>query len=322
MDVLIADGLGKEGIDLLEEEGFRCVVDKCSADDLVKKIRDYKVLVVRSRTKVIPEVIAAADNLDIIARAGIGVDNIDQAAASERGIAVVNAPDGNTVSAAEHTVALMLGIAKNLFPSYGALKYGLWNKSANKGVELAGKTLGIVGYGKIGNAVSQRLAGFDMEILVYDPMINGDGARQEGVECVDMDSLLMRSDIVTLHASRSKTDPYIIAEEQLAKMKKDAYLINTSRGPNVKEGAVYDWLIMNPDARFGTDVFENEPKIDPCTYNNPICVLPNVMVTPHIAASTDDAQKKTALQTAERIIGYLKKNETEYLLNKDKINGR
>jgi D-3-phosphoglycerate dehydrogenase len=297
--ILITDGLEKEGIRLFEEAGFVIQNKKLSHKELLNEIPPYDALVVRSATKVDREIIDAAQNLKIIGRAGVGVDNIDVMAASEKGIVVKNAPHGITNAAAELTINLMLSISRKTHQAYRNLKEGIWEKSRYEGTELRGKTLGIIGCGRIGSRVAQIASyGFDMTVLGYDVR----EIKSDRIKPVSLDELLEKSDYVSLHLP--KLDKPIIGESELKKMKPTAYLINVSRGENVDEAALYRALRDGEIAGAAIDVYQREAK-DGEAFANKLFELDNFIGTPHLGASTREAQKITAKEIAEIIIGYL-----------------
>ncbi|MCX6707865.1 MAG: ACT domain-containing protein [Candidatus Woesearchaeota archaeon] len=314
MKILITDGLDEEGKNIFAEKGYEITDRKIKAEDLPELVKGYDALVVRSATKATREVIESADQLKIIGRSGVGVDNIDLEAALERGIVVKNAPDGNTNAAAELTVGLMLAIARSMPQAYHALNRGTWKKKQFDGIELLGKTLGIIGYGRIGSTVAERLSGFRMNVLVYDPFRQ----QETGVNYTDLDTLLKQSDFVTLHTPKLKgTIDGKIGKEQLEMMKKTAYLINASRGGNVKEADLYQALQTGRIAGAAFDVFEEEGK-EGQPYSNRLFELPNFVGIPHLGASTREAQLRTSIQIAENIVRYLDLGDMAYAVN---ING-
>ncbi|MCX6013690.1 MAG: hydroxyacid dehydrogenase, partial [Chloroflexi bacterium] len=222
-------------------------------------VGQYDALVVRSETKVNAEIIAAGKKLQVIGRAGVGVDNIDVEAATKKGIVVVNAPTGNTISTAEHTMALMLAMARKIPQSYSVLKGGQWRREEFIGIELRGKTLGIVGLGKVGTAVARRAQGFEMKIIGYDPFVSPDYARNNGIELVSMDVLLRESDFITIHTTLTKTTKGLIGSKEIAIMKPDVRLINAARGGIIDEDALYKAVIEGKIGGAAVDVFSKEP---------------------------------------------------------------
>lgn len=302
--VLITDGLADEGKTIFRDAGYQLI-----EPGEIERIADANVLVVKSATKVTREVIEKANRLRIIGRAGIGVDNIDVRAAAERGIVVKNAPDGNVNAAAEITVGLMFAAARFIPQAYSTLaEKNLWQKKIFEGIEITGKTIGVIGYGKIGKRVAQLLKGFDVNVIAYDTIPNGNGVRYVG-----LDELLQTADFVTLHTP--KTEHPLIGERELQIMKPTAILINASRGPNVDENAVYGALEAGIIAGAAFDVYKDEGK-DGKPYANRLFGLPNFVGLPHLGASTIEAQKRTAAQIAEGIINYLEREDLTNVVRK------
>jgi phosphoglycerate dehydrogenase-like enzyme len=307
--VLICDPISQLGVELLEEH---CVVDihpKPSEDDLVGMIDGYDAVIVRSATKITKRVIHAAGRLQVIARAGAGLDSIDVEAAMAAGIEVVNSPDANTLAVAELTLALMLALARNVPKADAALKDGRWAKSELMGSGLAGKTIGIVGFGRIGQAVAARAKAFDMRVLTNQHRPTPELAMEHGVEAVDLFDLLAASDYVTLHVPARPDTEGLIGETELRSMRPTAYLINTSRGSVVDEAALLHALESGSIAGAGLDVFAVEPAVE-----NPLAVHPKVIATPHIGASTVDAQANAAVDVAKQILRRLVPDEAPAVL--------
>ena len=249
--VLVSDPIAPEGIELLNTRTDVKVKTGLKPEELVETIENYDALVVRSETKVTPTVIEAGQNLKVIARAGIGVDNIDLNAATNAGIAVVNAPIGNTVAAAEHSLALMLALARNIPQAYQSLKDGEWRRSAFMGIEVRNKYLGVVGLGRVGSEVARRAASFGMHLLAYDPFVGADYARRLGAELLPLDELLTQSDFVTLHTPLTTNTANLIGTRELALMKPDARLINVARGELIDEEALLEALGSGTPGRRG-----------------------------------------------------------------------
>ncbi len=250
----------------------------------------------RSATKVDAEALAAATRLKVVARAGVGLDNVDVRAATQSGVMVVNAPTSNIVSAAELAVALMLAAARHVSPAHAALKNGEWKRSRYTGIELYEKTVGIVGLGRIGVLVAQRLSAFGMSVIAYDPYVQAGRAAQMGVRLVDLDTLLAEADFMSVHLPKTPETAGLIGAEQLAKAKPSLVLVNAARGGIVDEQALYDALKTGRIAAAGLDVFAKEP----CT-DSPLFELENVVATPHLGASTDEAQEKAGLAVARSV---------------------
>lgn len=297
MRVLVSDPLSAEGIALLEQH---CRVDHITGLDearLIEIIGDYDALVVRSGTRVTAAVIDAGKNLRVIGRAGVGIDNIDLDRATARGIIVINAPEGNTISAAEHAIAMLTSLARNIPAADGALKGGHWERGRFMGVELHQKTLGIIGLGRIGGEVAKRAGAMGMTILAYDPYIAGGQAEKAGVIPVALDTLLRRADFITLHLPCNKQTYHLIGAEELAAMKKGVRLVNCARGGLIDEDALHAAILEGKVAGAALDVFEHEPPLE-----SPLLRLPAVIATPHLGASTTEAQVNVALQVAEQVV--------------------
>ena len=298
--VLITDNVAAEGIELLQKNVPTDIKRGLTPDELVDIIGNYDALVVRSETKVTSPVIEAGRNLKVVARAGIGVDNIDLDAATRAGIAVVNAPIGNTVAAAEHTLALMLALARNVPQAYASMKDGQWQRSAFMGIEVRNKTLGIIGLGRVGSEVARRAGSFGMRLIAFDPFVAPDFAARLGVTTMTLDELLPQADFITLHTPLTPGTTKMINKEQLAKMKHGARLINVARGELVDEDALLQALENEQLAGVALDVFTNEPPGD-----LPLLRHPRLMATPHLGASTQEAQREVAIEAAEQVIAVL-----------------
>ena len=298
--VLITDNVDAEGVDLLKKHVNVDIKRGLSPDELIATIPDYDALVVRSETKVTEPVISAGGNLQVVARAGIGVDNIDLDAATRAGVAVVNAPIGNTVAAAEHTVALMLALARNVPQAYASMKEGQWQRSAFMGIEVRNKTLGIIGLGRVGSEVARRAASFGMRLIAFDPFVSPDFASRMGVEVMSLDELLPQADFITLHTPLTAGTTKLISGPQLAKMKPGARLINVARGELVDEEALLEALENEQLSGAALDVFTNEPPGD-----LPLLRHPRLVATPHLGASTQEAQREVAIEAAEQVIAVL-----------------
>lgn len=308
MKILVSDPLHPDGIKMLRDAGFEVIEQPdISYDELKKKIKEFEVLIVRSRTKVTREIIESAEKLTLIARAGVGLDNIDVKAAQEKNIAVINAPEAPTYSVAELVIGLMIAALRGIPRGDMALKEGKWIKKELLGRELNGKTLGIVGFGRIGQEVAKRALAFNMKVLAYD--VIGELAKKAeelGVEFVGttkeaLYKLLKESDIITLHVPLLPSTYHMIGRDEISLMKNGAVIINTSRGGIIDEEALYEALKEGKIAAAALDVFENEP---PTGVSLKLAQLPNVVATPHIGASTEEAQRKAATIIAQKIIDY------------------
>jgi D-3-phosphoglycerate dehydrogenase len=294
--VLIAEELSPATIEAL---GPDFEIRSCNGADraeLIPAIADVDAILVRSATKVDAEALAAANRLKVVARAGVGLDNVDVKAATQAGVMVVNAPTSNIVSAAELAVALMLAAARHISPAHAALRGGEWKRSKYTGIELYEKTVGIVGLGRIGVLVAQRLSAFGMKVIAYDPYVQAGRAAQMGVRLVDLDTLLAESDFMSVHLPKTPETVGLIGAEQLAKAKRSLVLVNAARGGIVDEAALYDALKTGQIAAAGLDVFATEP----CT-DSPLFELENVVATPHLGASTDEAQEKAGIAVAKSV---------------------
>jgi D-3-phosphoglycerate dehydrogenase len=299
--VLLNDGLEKEGIKFFEEHGIETDTRKRSLKALIADIGRFDALVVRSATKVTREVLEAGakGNLKIVGRAGVGYDNIDVAAASENGIIVKSAPYGNTNAVAELTLCLMLDVSRNVPQAHQSLKNGVWKKEKLKGTELSYKTLGILGCGKIGQRVAELAhRGFDMEVIGYDIKPCADSS----IKYMSKEEVLAKADYVSIHTGGTEV---IVGEKELSLMKPTAYLINTSRGANVDEQALYKALKEGKIAGAALDVYAEEPKTEGAEFRNKLRELDNVILSPHLGASTIEAQRETSIEIARVVSGYL-----------------
>jgi len=310
--VLVSDKLADEGLAPLRENPSVELVVKTglSPDELKREIADADALLVRSATKVTAEVMEAAPKLIAIGRAGVGVDNIDVEAATTRGIVVCNSPEGNTVAAAEHTLALMLSLARNIPGASASVKAGEWKRSAFVGVELLNKTLGVVGLGKIGSEVAVRAAGFGMKVIGFDPFIAADRAERLGIEVVELPELFERSDFITIHVPLTKDTHHLIGEKTLAQIKSGVRIINCSRGAVIDEAALAKAIQDNRVAGAGLDVFEKEPPTE-----SPLLAIDNVVLTPHLGASTAEAQRKVAVDVAQQVVDVLEDRPARSAVN-------
>lgn len=297
MRVLVTEALSERGLDLLRKDFEVDVRPELAQEGLVEAIGPYAALIVRSQTKVTAEVIAAAENLRVVARAGIGLDNVDVEAATRKGVLVVNAPQSNIVSAAEHTMALLLAQARNIPQADAALRGGQWARERFQGVELAGKTLGVVGLGRVGAMVAHRASAFGMRVIAFDPYVSRDRAREMGVELMPgLEALLVQSDFVTIHLPRTAETEGLIGERELALMKQGSRLVNTARGGIVDEDALAKALEDGHLAGAALDVFDVEP-----TTESPLFAMDTAVVTPHLGASTVEAQDKAGTAIAEMV---------------------
>jgi D-3-phosphoglycerate dehydrogenase len=295
--ILVSDALSEEGLKILRESAEVDYKPEISPEELTAEIGSYDALVVRSRSKVTAAVIDAGKNLKVIGRAGVGVDNIDVDRATEKGIVVVNAPHGNTISTAEHAVALLTSLARNIAGADSSVKKGEWNRSAYTGVELNKKTLGIIGMGRIGTEVARRTRAMNMKVVTYDPYISSEQAEKIGVEMVTFEELLQQADFITLHLPIGSATRHLIGAKELAMMKPGVRIINCARGGLIDEDALAAALQEGKVAGAALDVFEQEPPVG-CS----LVSMENVIVTPHLGALTREAQTNVALQVAEQVI--------------------
>ncbi|MFQ6096236.1 MAG: phosphoglycerate dehydrogenase [Armatimonadota bacterium] len=299
--ILVCDKIATEGIRILESAAEVVQArETLSEDALCEKVCAFDALVVRSATKVTGKVIESGSRLRVIGRAGVGVDNIDVDAATNRGVIVVNSPEGNTMAAAEHAVAMMLSLARNIPQADASMKRGLWEKSKFMGAEVNRKTLGVIGVGKIGALVAERAKGLGMRVIGTDPMLTAERAKALGIERADLPDLLREADFITVHAAKTPDTINLISDEEFALMKPTARLINCARGGIVDEDALYRALSEGRIAGAALDVFADEPPED-----SPLPGLPNVIATPHLGASTAEAQVNVAVDVAEQIVTIL-----------------
>ncbi|GAA1056855.1 D-3-phosphoglycerate dehydrogenase [Agromyces luteolus] len=294
--VLIAEELSPATVDALGPDFEVRNVDGTDRPALLAALADANAILVRSATKVDAEAIAAAPKLQVIARAGVGLDNVDIKSATTAGVMVVNAPTSNIISAAELTVGHILSLARHIPAAHSALAQGEWKRSAYTGTELYEKTVGIIGLGRIGALIAARLQAFGVEVIAYDPYITAARAQQLGVQTVTLDELLEQSDFITIHMPKTPETTGMISAEQLAKMKPTAFVVNVARGGLIDEDALHDALVAKTIAGAGLDVFVQEPPKE-----SPLLALPNVVVTPHLGASTDEAQEKAGISVAKSV---------------------
>ncbi|MCH8156234.1 MAG: phosphoglycerate dehydrogenase [Nitrospinae bacterium] len=317
MKVLVADNLSQAGVEILEKESGIEVDVKTgmSKEELIETIPAYEGLIVRSATKVTADVIEAAGKLKVIGRAGIGVDNIDVAAAGKKGIIVMNAPEGTTITTAEHTMALMLSMSRNIPQARSMLKdQKKWAPKKFMGKELHGKTLGIIGLGRIGTIVADRAKGFHMKILVFDPFISQEHAEKSGVETVTLEDLLKRSDYVTLHTPSLDGKP-LLGPKEFDMVKPGIRIVNCARGTLIDDQALIDAIRAGKVAQAALDVYTKEP-LSP---DSPLLELDEIICTPHLGASTEEAQEKVAKAICDQIIDFLKHGNVSNAINMPSI---
>ncbi len=310
--ILVTEEIAESGLQILRDAGHDVEVRLgLSPDELREAVADASAIVVRSGTKVDAGVIDAAPRLQVIGRAGIGVDNIDLEAATRRGIVVVNAPQSNTLSAAEHTMALMLALCRHIPEADRSMHAGEWKRSAFVGVELADKTLGIIGLGRIGSLVAQRSLAFGMRLLAYDPYVSSDRARQMSVELVSLEELCRRADVITIHLPKTPETVGLINKERIALMKPSVLIVNTARGEIVDESALASALHEGRIAGAAIDVYSKEPPGP----DHPLLTAPNTILTPHLGATTAEAQDKAGKSVAEQVVAVLRGELAPFAVN-------
>ena len=309
--VLVTDPIAQDGVDALTPHAQVDVRLGLPPDELIAAIGEYDALVVRSETKVTAEVIEAGKKLQVIGRAGVGVDNIDLEAATRRGIIVVNAPLGNTISAAEHAIGLMLALARHIPSASASLREGRWERKRFLGVEVRGKSMGIIGLGQVGSEVARRARGLEMRVLGYDPFVSEERAHILGVEMVAFEDLLRRADFISLHTTLTADTRHLIGEEQLKLVKPSVRIINTARGPLIDEEALARAAEEGRVAGAAIDVFSQEPP----PADNVLLKSDRILVTPHLGASTAEAQERVAVDVAEQIVSVLCGEPARYAVN-------
>lgn len=309
--VLIADKLSPQAMDVFKQRGVEADVKTgLKPDELAAIIGQYDGLAVRSATKVTKDILKAAKKLKVVGRAGIGVDNVDVPAATAGGVVVMNTPFGNSVTTAEHTITLMMALARQIPQANASTHAGKWEKNAFMGMELAGKTLGLIGCGNIGSIVADRAQGLKMKVIVYDPYLSKERADAIHVEKVELDTLFERADIISLHTPLTETTKYILNKNTFAMCKKGVRIINSARGGLVNEPDLKAAIESGQVAGAALDVFEEEP-----AKSNPLFGMPQVICTPHLGASTNEAQENVAVQVAEQMADYLTKGAVANALN-------
>ncbi len=311
MRILVAEPVAEAALALLRERHDVDVRLGLPRGEFLARLPDYEALVVRSQVKVDAEAIAAGSRLIVVGRAGVGVDNVDVDAATQAGIVVVNAPTGNTVAAAEHTLALLFALARHVAAADASVRRGEWKRSAFGGVELTGRTLGIIGLGRIGTAIADRARGLGMHVIGYDPYVTAEAAGAHGIELRPLDDVLAEADVVTLHVPGTGDTRGLIDADRLARMKPTAFLLNVSRGSVVDEAALAAAL---RDARLGgaaLDVYQAEPPT-----SSPILDAPNTVLTPHLGASTAEAQVRVGVEAAEQVLEVLERRMPRYAVNR------
>jgi len=311
MKVLVSDNISSKGVEILKKAGLTVDVKTgMKPEELKACIGDYSGLVIRSATKVTAEIIEAASNLKVIGRAGSGLDNVDKVAASKKGIVVMNTPGGNTVTTAEHTIAMLFSLARLVPQATASMKAGKWEKKKFMGVELFNKTLGIIGLGAIGGQVAKKAQGLEMNVIAYDPFLSEDKAQAMGIKKGSLDEIFAESDFITIHAPMTPETKGLINASTIAKMKNGVRIINCARGGIIHEKDLFEAIKNGKVAGAALDVFEKEPPED-----NPLLTLDNLICTPHLGASTEEAQENVALAIAEQIADYLVHGTIRHAVN-------
>ena len=313
--VLIADSVDPAAVELLRQAPGLTVTapGSMARADVLAAIASADALIIRSATTADAELLAAAPHLKVVARAGVGVDNVDLPSATRQGVIVMNTPDGNTIATAEHALGLLLALARHIPDSEISMRGGRWDRKAFMGVELRGKTLGIIGFGRIGRAVAKRALAFEMTVITADPYILADVAADFGVELVDLDTLYARADFITLHSVITDETRGMINAASLAKMKRGVRIVNAARGALIDERALAEAIVSGQVAGAALDVYSAEPP----PVDHPLVGLPGVVHTPHLAASTADAQVNVAIDAAQLVLDALLKGEYRNVCNPD-----
>lgn len=318
MRILVSDNLAESGIEKLKEvPEFDVEVNtSLTQEELRQIIKEYDALVIRSGTKVSADIIEAAVNLKVVARAGIGLDNVDIGAASKHGVVVMNTPEGNVITTAEHTIAMLLSISRNIPQANASLRAGKWEKKRFRGKEVFNKVLGIVGVGRIGRVVADRAKALRMNVIGFDPYISSEVIGNLGIEGVSLDELYARSDYITVHTPMTQETRNLINAEAFKKMKRGVFILNCARGGIVNEEDLYGAIQSGIVAGVALDVFIKEPPVD-----NPLLGLEQVVCTPHLGASTDEAQENVATAVADQVIDYLVRGTIRNAVNAPNIDG-
>ncbi len=310
--ILVSDKLSEDGLKVFEEAGFEVDhLPEITPEEIRDCIGEYSAWVIRSRSRATADIIENAAKLRVIGRAGVGVDNVDSAAATRKGIIVMNTPGGNTTSTAEHTVSMMVSLARKIPQAHASMAAGKWDKKAFMGVEMNGKVLGVIGLGRIGQEVVQRMKAFKMRVLGYDPFVSSERMRQLGIDEASVDEICEKSDFITVHTPLSPETKDLLNKDAFAKMKSNARIVNCARGGIVNEDDLVDALKSGQIAGAALDVFS----VEPIASDHPLRSLDNVVLSPHIAASTTEAQENVAIQVAEQIVDVLKSGLVRNALN-------
>ena len=320
MKVLISDNLGEIGVNIFkQEEGIEVDVKTgLSPDELKSIIGDYDALAIRSATKVTADLLEAATRLKVVGRAGIGLDNVDIPAATKKGVVVMNTPGGNVVTTAEHAISMMMALSRNIPQATASMKDGRWDKKKLQGREIMSKTLGIIGFGKIGSVVADRARGLKMQVIVYDPVVQPEVIEKQGFEPVSLESLYQQADYITIHVPKNKNTLGMVNKDAFARMKDGVMIINCARGGIIEETDLHEALTSGKVAGAALDVFATEPP----PADHPLLSLGNVILTPHLGASTLEAQTNVAVAVANQIIEYLKNNNIINAVNVPAVSGQ
>jgi D-3-phosphoglycerate dehydrogenase len=312
--VLVADKIAEEGIEKLRREADVDFLPDLKEEELISCIDEYDALIVRSKTMVTRRIIEAGERLRVIGRAGVGVDNIDVEAATEEGILVVNAPEGSTISAAEHTIAMMMALSRKIPQADSSLRSRRWEKNRYTGVEVWGKTLGVIGLGRIGTEVVRRANGLGMNVIAYDPFVSQDKAEEIGIELSTMEEVLKRADYITVHTPLTEETRHLIGPKVFDLMKDGVRIINCARGGIIDDDALADAIKGGKVAGAALDVFEKEPP-----YESPLLNLENVIITPHMGASTEEAQHSVAMMIVDEILRAIREEPVKNAINMPSI---
>ncbi len=312
--VLVPDSVNKRAVEILQAAGLQVTAPgQMKREETLAAIADADALIIRSATKADAALIAAATKLKVIARAGVGVDNVDLEAASAKGIAVMNTPAGNTVATAELAFGLMLALARHIPQAYDSMQAGKWDRKSFMGTELRGKTLGIIGFGRIGRAIAKRANAFEMSVIAYDPYVNADQGATAGAEMVTLEALYARADYITLHSLVNDQTYHMVNAESLAQMKRGVRIVNAARGALIDEAALAEAIKSGQVAGAALDVYEEEPP----PAGHPLIGLAGVIDTPHLGASTEEAQVAVAIEASELVVSALLKGEYANVVNAD-----
>ena len=319
MKVLVSDNLGEIGIQMFHEaDGIEVDVNTgLPPEELKKIIGQYDGLVIRSATKVTEDLLEAATNLKVVGRAGIGLDNVDIPAATKRGVVVMNTPTGNVITTAEHAIAMLMALTRNIPAGTSSMKEGRWDKKKLQGREIYEKTLGIIGYGKIGSIVADRARGLRMRVVIYDPFVTPEKIKNDGYEPATLDELFSQADYLTVHVPKMKATQNLLNKAAFDKMKDDVMIINCARGGIVNEADLHEAILSGKVAKAALDVFETEPP----SGDNPLLGLDQVICTPHLGASTKEAQSNVAVMVADQIIQYLSSGTIINAVNVPSVTG-